>query len=186
MDIEGRVRMPRASRPRREGKMKKAIDEMRAWLEEKREELMLPVKLSGYPPTKWHIERNEIIDSILAELAEKKITRDQIEQLSYSFEWKDKDELRERIIPEQLARVLGLLPGAKCDDCMLKRKAALEKRPTISKMPDGWWLHITGKDGKMADVFLGPNHGPIVESVLNDNADKGNVPVFNEEGNSNE
>jgi len=65
--------------------------------------------------------------------------------------------------------------------------AALErKKPTVSKMSDGWWLHITGKDGKMADVFLGPNHGPIVESVLNDNADKGNVPVFNEEGNSNE
>jgi len=49
--------------------------------------------------------------------------------------------------------------------------AALErKKPTISKMPDGWWLHLTGKDGKMADVYLGPEHGPIVESVLNDNA----------------
>ncbi len=48
--------------------------------------------------------------------------------------------------------------------------AALEhKWPSVSKMPDGWWLHLTGKDGKMADIYLGPEHGPIVESVLSDN-----------------
>ena len=58
--------------------MKKAIDEMRAWLEEKKEELMLPVKLSGYPPTKWHIERNEIIDSILAALSGPSVKRPKI------------------------------------------------------------------------------------------------------------
>ncbi len=64
--------------------------------------------------------------------------------------------------------------------------AVLERKcPTISKMPYGWWLHLTGKDGKMADVFLGPEHGPIVEAVLRDNA-KGDVPIFNEEGHSNE
>jgi len=56
---------------------------MRAWLEEKREELMLPVKLSGYPPTKWHIERNEIIDSILAELELKMTEGERRETLNY-------------------------------------------------------------------------------------------------------
>jgi len=37
---------------------------MQEWLDERERELMMPVKLSGHPPTEYHIEKKAIIDAI--------------------------------------------------------------------------------------------------------------------------
>ena len=114
-------------------------EEMRAWLEEKREELMLPVKLSGYPPTKWHIERNEIIDSILAALAEPseeerkemperdsiKLTRGEVSKLEEKFFMGESCARESEFIDwlyEYGFRIVGILEPkvtgwGKCQEC---------------------------------------------------------------------
>ena len=121
--------------------MKKAIDEMRAWLEEKKEELMLPVKLSGYPPTKWHIERNEIIDSILAEL-EPKVT-----------EWTP-----DRPCPKEGAALAG--PGEEERKALLKWLVDYAERYSGLALSHSWaMIPVTEEDRKKWDkicaVILG-------------------------------
>jgi len=41
----------------------------------------------------------------------------------------------------------------------------------LAKHKDGWWIRLLGKNGKEANLCLGENHGPIVESVLRDNCE---------------
>jgi len=45
----------------------------------------------------------------------------------------------------------------------------IENRPKVPHHKDGWWIHLVGKNGRVADFYLGKRHGPIVESVLKDN-----------------
>jgi hypothetical protein len=135
-----------------------SLEEMRAWLNHK-------IKWDEEDPYGTGGEDSRVMRAILSELEEKA-------KLKIDTSWM------------KLAEELGV-PFSAVKVIRDKVEAELDG-PSISKMPDGWWLHLTGNDGKMADIFLGLTHGPIVEKVLEDNASKGNVPIFNEEGNSNE
>ena len=44
--------------------MEKQQKELLDWLDEQEGEIMRPVKLSGHPPTKYHLEKQAIIDAL--------------------------------------------------------------------------------------------------------------------------
>jgi len=45
-----------------------STEELISWLKEKERELMMPVQLSGHPPSDWHIKKQELIISIIDKL----------------------------------------------------------------------------------------------------------------------
>ena len=50
-------------------------------------------------------------------LTKRTVTKAQIEILSYAFEWKDKDELRNKIIPEKLRELFNISIDRGCEGC---------------------------------------------------------------------